>query len=155
MNHHNQISNLLFEYTHRFDSGDFASAAELFKHAEIITGKNGETINSNQLLGIWQSMVMTCEKTGSPQTKHICSNAIIEIDEQNNTASAKSYYVVYQQTETLPLQAIAAGRYHDKFECIDNLWHFCERDYRMLEMTGDTSQHLRDYNKAETKKTKD
>ena len=140
------ISNLLFEYTHRFDSGDFAAAAELFKHARIIVGKNGDTIDSQQLLNTWQTMVMVSEKTGTPQTKHVCTNAIINIDEDNNSAHARSYYMVYQQTPTLALQPIVGGRYHDSFERVDGIWRFSLRDYRMMEMIGDVSQHLRDFN---------
>ena len=145
-NHENEISNLLYSYTERFDLGDQEGAAELFKHAKVIIGQDGESVDYQGLLEIWRSLVIIDEKTGTPRTKHTCTNAIIEVDEANNIATARSYYVVYQQTETLPLQPIVAGRYHDKFELVDNQWRFSERDYRMMEMVGDTSQHLRQDN---------
>ena len=142
-NHVNEISNLLYSYTHRFDAGDLEGAAELFKHARIITGGNGESINSLALLELWRKLVIIHDKTGTPRTKHSCTNAIINVDEASNTATVQSYYVVYQQTETLPLQVIVAGRYEDKFELLDDVWQFCERDYRLMEMTGNVSEHLR------------
>ena len=141
----NSISNLLFEYTHRFDAGDFASAAELFKHARIIVGADGSTVGSDELLATWQKMVIVSDETGTPHTKHMCTNSIIEVNEAGNTATAKSYYMVYQQTPTLPLQAIVGGRYYDEFECVEDQWRFCLRDYRMMEMVGDVSQHLRNF----------
>jgi len=42
----------------------------------------------------------------------------------------------------LPLQAICAGRYHDRFVRADGAWHFAARDYSMLDMIGDLSQHM-------------
>ena len=144
-NHANEISNLLYRYTHRFDAGDLEGAAELFKHARIITGGNGESIDSVALLELWRNLVIIHDKTGTPRTKHTCTNAIISVDKASNTAEVQSYYVVYQQTETLPLQAIVAGRYEDKFERVDDVWRFCERDYRLMEMTGNVSEHLRSF----------
>jgi len=143
-NHANEISNLLYTYTHRFDAGDLAGAARLFKHARVITGEGGESVDSAALLKIWQAMVIIHEETGTPRTKHSCTNAIIDIDEANSTATAQSYYVVYQQTETLPLQAIVAGRYEDEFELVDDAWRFCQRDYRLIEMMGNVTEHIRD-----------
>ena len=144
-NHENAISNLLYSYTERFDAGDQEGAAELFKHARIIVGENGECVDYLGLLANWRAIVILDEETGSPRTKHCCTNAIIEVDEANRRATARSYYIVYQQTPTLPLQPIVAGRYHDIFEYVDNQWRFSERDYRMMDLIGDLSQHLRGY----------
>ncbi len=143
-NHANEISNLLYSYTHRFDGGDLEGAAELFKHAKIITGENGESIDSTALLELWRTLVIIYQETGTPRTKHSCTNAIINVDEENNRATAQSYYVVFQQTDTLPLQAIVSGRYEDKFERVNGTWRFCERDYRWIELTGNMSEHIRD-----------
>ena len=138
----NTICNLLYLYTERFDLGDLSGAAELFRHARIITGEQGNSIDAEALLALWRKHVILYQETGTPRTKHQCTNAIVELDEGGLTASARSYYVVYQQTDSLPLQPIVAGRYLDRFECIDGEWRFSERDYRLMEMLGNTSQHL-------------
>ena len=138
----NAIRNLLYLYTERFDLGDLSGAAELFRHARIITGDQGDSIDAEALLALWKKHVILYQETGTPRTKHQCTNAIVELDEGGLTASARSYYVVYQQTDSLPLQPIVAGRYLDRFECIDGEWRFSERDYRLMEMLGNTSQHL-------------
>ncbi|MBV8930111.1 MAG: nuclear transport factor 2 family protein, partial [Mycobacteriaceae bacterium] len=78
---------------------------------------------------------------GTPRTKHVVTNPIIEIDE--NTATCRSYYTVLQQTDTLPLQVIVSGRYHDRFERVEGRWRFCYRDYSLMDLIGDLSQHLR------------
>jgi hypothetical protein len=49
---------------------------------------------------------------------------------------------VLQATDELPLQIVAAGRYHDTFEQVDGSWRFSYRDYSMLDLKGDLSGHL-------------
>jgi hypothetical protein len=42
----------------------------------------------------------------------------------------------------LPLQPIAAGRYHDRFAFGDGRWRFAERRV-FVDLVGDVSRHLR------------
>ena len=108
----------------------------------IIVGALGEAVDYLGLLDNWRRMVMLCDGSGMPRTMHTCTNAIININLDHGTARARSYYVVYQQTDKLPLQAIVAGRYVDKFELVAGRWRFSQRDYRMMEMIGNISEHL-------------
>lgn len=80
---------------------------------------------------------------GTPRTKHVVTNPIIEIDEKRGRATSRSYYTVYQATEELPLQVIALGRYHDEFERVDGVWRFSYRDYSLLDLMGDLRFHLK------------
>ena len=141
-NDEQEVSNLLFTYTHRFDEGDFEGAATLFQHAQIIVGALGETVDYLGLLENWRRMVMLCDSSGMPRTMHTCTNAIININLDDGTARARSYYVVYQQTDSLPWQAIVAGRYVDTFELVAEQWRFSQRDYRLMEMIGNIDEHL-------------
>jgi len=50
-------------------------------------------------------------------------------------------YTVFQQTETLPMQAIIARRYHDTLRRIDGTWRLVERRY-FADLVGDLSDHL-------------
>ena len=79
---------------------------------------------------------------GTPRTKHVTTNPIIEVDEDAGTAICRSYYTVLQQTEESPLQTIVAGRYHDRFERVDGRWRFSYRDLTLIDMVGDVSRHL-------------
>ena len=71
------------------------------------------------------------------------TNPIIEIDEALGTATCRSCYTVLQQIGDGPLQPIVAGRYHDHFERVGDVWRFSERDYSMMDLVGDVSGHLR------------
>jgi 3-phenylpropionate/cinnamic acid dioxygenase small subunit len=139
-----QITNLLYRYAECIDAGDLAGAAALFEHARIrIGGSDAEqdTIDAPRLLGIWKSLIVL-HPDGTPRTKHVTTNPIIEIDEQAGTASCRSYYTVLQQTDELGLQTIVTGRYHDRFERVDGRWRFCYRDLTLIDMVGDVSHHL-------------
>ena len=63
---------------------------------------------------------------GTPGTKHVTTNLILEIDEDSGTASARSYWTVLQAVPGLPLQPILAGRYHDRFARATDRWKFTE-----------------------------
>jgi hypothetical protein len=40
----------------------------------------------------------------------------------------------------LPLQPIVAGRYRDRFECVDGVWRFTSR-HIIIDLMGDISHH--------------
>ena len=137
-----EIANLLYRYAEFMDAGDFAGAAALFEHARLRVGGGGDgTVDSGAMLRLWQSGV-TVYPDGTPRTKHVVTNPIIEVDDSAGTATCRSYYTVFQQTGDLPLQPIVAGRYHDEFQRVGGKWRFVFRDYSMMEMIGDVSHHL-------------
>jgi hypothetical protein len=72
------------------------------------------------------------------------TNVILEMGADGTTAATRSYYTVTQATEGFPLQMVAQGRYHDRFEKVDGTWRFCFRDYSLLDARGDLSRHLTD-----------
>ena len=124
------------------DAGDFAGAASLFDHARLRVGGGGDgTVDAATMLTLWESGV-TRYPDGTPRTKHVVTNPIIEVDETAGTASCRSYYTVLQQTDDLPLQPIVAGRYHDRFQRVDGEWRYVFRDYSLMDMIGDVSRHL-------------
>jgi hypothetical protein len=53
---------------------------------------------------------------GTPRTKHVCTNAIVEIDDDGQRATSRSCFLVEQQLDDSPLELIVGGRYHDGFE---------------------------------------
>lgn len=134
-----EIANLLHRYAELMDAGELDSVAELFRHAKMKTV--GALQDHAAMLEQWRVFVKIYP-CGTPRTKHVVTNPIIEVDESANTASCRSYYNVLQETEKLPLQVIAAGRYHDEFERENGKWRFTYRDYTMLDLKGDLSNHL-------------
>jgi 3-phenylpropionate/cinnamic acid dioxygenase small subunit len=137
-----EIANLLYRYAEFMDNGDFAGAAALFEHARLRVGGGGDgTVDSATMLTLWRSGV-TVYPDGTPRTKHVVTNPIIEVDDSAGTATCRSYYTVFQQTGDFPLQPIVGGRYHDQFERVDGKWRFVFRDYSLMDMIGDVSHHL-------------
>ena len=133
------ITNLLYRYAELFDAGDLDSAAALFSHARVRAGT--DTLDAAGILDLWRRLVKI-HPDGTPRTRHLITNPIIEVDESAGTASCRSYYTVLQAADGVALQAIAAGRYRDEFERVDGRWRFTSRDYT-LDLAGDLGEHLR------------
>lgn len=136
-----RIANLLYLYAERMDAGDLDGAADLFRHARVHVADRDDTVDHRALRQIWSAWVRI-HPCGTPRTKHIITNPIIDFGADGRTASCRSCYTVLQAAEDFPLQIIAAGRYHDRFERTAGEWHFVYRDYRLLDLTGNMHAHL-------------
>lgn len=139
-----EICNLIYRYAELIDAGRFEDLVEdLFGHTRFIVGPEGTpTIGPQEMLEMFRSTTIRHED-GTPRTKHLVTNPILDIDEDAGTATCRSYYTVFQQTDTLALQPVVSGRYHDRFERAEGAWRFAERDYTKVDLMGDLSQHLR------------
>ena len=139
-----EICNLLYRYAELIDSGRFEELVEeLFRHTCFIVGPPGTpTIGPDQMLETFRHTTIR-HADGTLRTKHVITNPIVDVDEDAGTAVCRSYYTVFQQTGTLPLQAILSGRYHDRFERVEGRWRFAERDYTKIDLVGDLSQHVK------------
>jgi hypothetical protein len=135
-----EIANLVYTYAERIDAGDFEAAAALFAHARIKTPL-GE-IGSDEVLKMWRGSVILYED-GTPRTKHVITNPIIEVDEAAGRGTCRTYYTVMQQAGDGPLEAVICGRYHDAFERVEGKWRFSYRDYSLHDMPGDMRRHSR------------
>lgn len=137
-----EITNLLYRYCELMDSGDLVKAAALFRHARVKVAHLEALAGEAELLEVWRKYVRIYPD-GTPRTKHLVSNPIIEIEEAADRARVRSYYSVYQATDELPLQLIGAGRYHDEFARVGGAWRFAYRDYSLFDLKGNLSQHLK------------
>ncbi len=132
----------MYGYAERIDLGDFEGVAELFAHALYKGGGPDDPgqRGSAPVLQTLESMVMRYDD-GTPRTKHVTTNLVIDADDDAGTATARSYYTVFQQLSGFPLQPIIAGRYHDAFERVDGEWRLTERVI-FCDLIGDLSRHL-------------
>lgn len=139
-----QIENLLYLYAERIDSGDLEGVAELFAHGRIMASPDAAPAavfeGRERVLEMYRAATRLYED-GTTRTRHVTTNVIIEVDEEARVGSARSYYTVLQQTETLSLQPIIAGHYHDSFQMIDGSWFFDTR-IMFIDLMGDLSKHL-------------
>jgi 3-phenylpropionate/cinnamic acid dioxygenase small subunit len=139
---HEQIRNLLGRYCERMDAGDFRGLAELFADGRLADAEgNVFATGAAQMQAMWEAQTMTYD--GSPRTRHVTSNPVIEVDETAGSATCSSSYVVFQGLDTFPFQPIVSGRYDDRFSRGDDgTWSFTERRYA-VDHVGDLSHHLR------------
>jgi 3-phenylpropionate/cinnamic acid dioxygenase small subunit len=136
-----QIENLLHTYAERIDAGDFAGVGELFADASILGPDGSPVAHGREAVQRLYERTTRRHADGTPRTRHLTTNLILQVDEAAGEAEGRSSYVVFQATEELPLQPIVAGRYHDRFVRSDGRWRFHER--RMfVDLTGDLRHHL-------------
>jgi len=135
------VAALILGYAERLDAGDLAGVAALFRDAIYRSAQGGTYEGSAAVLEVLTRKVILYGD-GTPRTKHVTTNLLIEVDASDATASARSYFTVFQATERLPLQPIIAGRYHDRFARTDGAWRFVDR-LILVDLVGDLSQHVR------------
>lgn len=135
------ILRLLYLYAERVDAGDFDGIADLFAEAELYAGQPMQVFRGHAAITGLYRRSTRCHADGTPRTRHLVCNPVIDLDDNGLGASCRSTFVVLQATPELPLQAIIAGRYHDRFACTEGRWHFTRREMHP-ELAGNLSQHL-------------
>lgn len=136
------INGLLMSYAESVDLGRHEEVGALFEYATYRIEHSG-TDHVSQYRGSAEVLGF-CRQTrlhddGTPRTRHVVSNVNIQLD--GDRATASSYATVFQQTDVLPLQPIASGRYLDRFERVDGRWRFSDRLITGF-LLGDRSQHV-------------
>lgn len=136
------INSLLMAYADHVDSGRNAEVGAMFEDAtyRVERADGGPTIECQGS----EPVIRFCQQTrlyegGTPRTKHVVSNVEIEVD--GDDASSRCYVTVFQQTDVLPLQPIASGRYIDRFRRVGGRWCFADRLITGF-LLGDRSQHV-------------
>jgi SnoaL-like domain len=135
-----EVRNLLGEYCERIDAGDFGGVGELFEQGALADGSGRELARGAEAVAAFYA-AGTLLHDGSPRTKHLVTNTVLDIDDAGARATARSSYLVLQQVGNGPLQPIITGRYHDSFERRDGRWRFAERRF-FVDLVGDLRAHL-------------
>ena len=140
MDSYHAIANVLARYTQLVDAGDFEGVGEHLAHCTLSSGATGrQWTGSAAITGMYRGAVVVDER-GSPRTKHLTTNVVIEVDEAAGEAEAQSSFVVLQARDS-SVAVICAGRYDDRLRRIDGAWHLVRRHMEM-DLEGDLSQHL-------------
>lgn len=139
------VTKLIYEYAARVDAGDFDGVAAMFEHATYRGVVDENTVSSfsgiDEVRACFEGMVMRYDD-GTPRTKHVTTNVVVDVDEAAGTATSRSYFTVLQGVEGAPLQIIVAGRYYDGFARVDGEWRFADR-LIYSDLIGDLSRHLK------------
>jgi 3-phenylpropionate/cinnamic acid dioxygenase small subunit len=135
-----QIADLVYRYAELLDAGDLDGVAALFSFATWGSGTRAERLEgAGQVRRAYDGVILY--EDGTPHTKHVITNLVIEHDDGSTHASSRSYFTVLQAHEGV-LQPIIAGRYEDRFENVDGQWRFAERIIHP-DLQGDLSHHMR------------
>jgi len=135
-----EVRNLLGEYCERIDAGDFVGVGALFEHGALADDSGRELARGAEAVAAFYA-AGTLLHDGSPRTKHLVTNTVLDVDDTERRATARSSYLVLQQVGSGPLQPIITGRYHDSFERRDGAWRFVERRF-FVDLVGDLGAHL-------------
>ena len=140
---HHAISNLLFRYAECVDQADFDGLSKLFTHGTIRSTSAEESKKGmrGEQIGRFYAATNRVHDDGTLRTRHLATNVRVEIEEERDSATARSYYVVLQATPKLPFQPIVGGRYEDRFERVGGEWRFADRVV-LVDQIGDMSEHL-------------
>jgi 3-phenylpropionate/cinnamic acid dioxygenase small subunit len=136
-----EIANLLYTYGSLVDAGDFAGIGRLFAHCAVSDASGRLDVRGADAVTRLYERTTRRYDDGTPRTKHVITNPIIEVDAGAGVATCRAHYLVLQQTDALPLQPIITGHYEDEFERVDGRWRF--RGHRFfVDQVGDLAQHL-------------
>lgn len=135
-----EIPNLLYRYADAIDAGRFDEAAALFDGGAVRV--QGQRIAGREAIAaMWRTWVRIYPD-GTPRTRHLVTNPLIELADDGQTARCRSQWTLLQATDTLPLQVVATGRYDDRLALREGRWHFVERCYGGIDLSGDMGGHL-------------
>jgi len=135
------VTNLLYRYAELIDAGDYEGIGEHLQYAVITTdGSDQEISGAAAIAGMYHASTRKYED-GTPLTKHVITNPIVEVADDGLSATVRSYYTVFQKTPDTPLQPIINGRYRDEFAKVDGEWRYARR-HMGVDYLGDLSRHL-------------
>jgi len=138
---HHAITTLMFRYAECVDGADFAGIGTLFAQGRMTNeGVEGAIVGADAVRKLYER-TNRIHDDGTTRTRHVNANVAIDIDEVAGRASARSVFVVFQQTTELPLQPIVSGRYRDEFVRAGHDWQF-ERRHIIVDHVGDVREHL-------------
>ena len=135
------VRNLLGRYCERLDAGDLTAVGALFAHGRLAT-EDGTVLatGADEVADFYRRG--TRLHGGSPRTKHLVIDTVLEPAADGAAIVARSSYVVLQAVDgELALQPIIAGRYVDSFDRGADDWTWVERRFA-VDLMGDLSHHL-------------
>jgi 3-phenylpropionate/cinnamic acid dioxygenase small subunit len=136
------VSNLIYSYAERIDDGDFAGVAEIFEHATLTFEGFGDAISGRDAIEKLYTNTTRRYDDGTPRTKHVMTNLIVDIGEDGVRASSRSYFTVLQAVPgELSLQPVIAGRYRHTYEKVGGCWRVATM-HIIIDLTGELGHHM-------------
>jgi 3-phenylpropionate/cinnamic acid dioxygenase small subunit len=136
------ITTLLYTYAERIDAGDFAGVAEVFAHATLtFEGFAAAVSGPGAVQSLYERTTRRYED-GTPRTKHVMTNVIVDVAADGISATSRSYFTVLQAVPgALALQPVIAGRYRNAYDCVGGQWRFT-KVHIVIDLVGELGHHM-------------
>lgn len=136
------IERLVYRYAECIDLGRFEDLPALWTAEgtfRAITPGGTVSMPARDLPTVNRATVQLYD--GVPGTRHVTTNLIVDLADDERSAEGRCYFTVVQAVPGLPMQAVIAGRYLDRFVLEDGQWLIADR---LVDATlfGDLSHHL-------------
>ena len=136
------ITKLLYTYAERIDAGDFAGVAEVLAHATMTFEGFPDTVSGAPAVQATYERTTRRYEDGTPRTKHVMTNVMVDVDDDEMAARSRSYFTVLQAVPgALALQPIIAGRYRHTYTCRGGRWEFASM-HIIIDLVGDLGHHM-------------
>jgi hypothetical protein len=136
------ISNLIYTYAERIDAGDFAGVGELLGQATLTFEGFPDAVSGPEAVQKLYERTTRRYEDGTPRTKHVMTNLITEVADDEQRAESRSYFTVLQAVPgALALQPIIAGRYRHRYRCIEGQWRV-DAMHIVIDLMGDLDHHM-------------
>jgi hypothetical protein len=135
------IRDLVLSYADLVGASDVDGVADLFAYGELsATGNPRVSRGRDEVL---ETYVATLGPTGSerPHIHNVTTNLLIEVDDEEATATCRSYFTVVRALSAASLGVSIAGRYEDSFHRIDGIWRFATR-HIIIDLMGNAGDLL-------------
>jgi ketosteroid isomerase-like protein len=136
------ITKLIYTYAERIDAGDFAGVGELFADATLTFGGFPDAVSGREAIDALYTRTTRRYEDGTPRTKHVMTNVMVDVADDGTTATSRSYFTVLQAVPgALALQPVIAGRYRHTYERTEEGWGVTAM-HITIDLVGDLGHHM-------------
>ena len=136
------ITKLIYTYAERIDAGDFAGVGELFADATLTFEGFDDAVTGREAIASLYTRTTRRYEDGTPRTKHIMTNVMVDVADGGTAATSRSYFTVLQAVPgALGLQPVIAGRYRHAYERVEGAWRV-RAMHITIDLVGDLGHHM-------------
>jgi 3-phenylpropionate/cinnamic acid dioxygenase small subunit len=136
------ITKLIYTYAELIDAGDFAGVGELLGHTTMTFEGFDDAVTGRQAIEGLYTRTTRRYEDGTPRSKHVMTNVIVDVADDGTRASSRSYFTVLQAVPgALALKPVIAGRYRHTYQRVEGQWRIATM-HIIIDLTGDLGHHM-------------
>jgi hypothetical protein len=135
------IRDLVLAYADLVGASDVEGVADLFAYGELSATGNPRVSRGRDQ--VRETYLATLGPPGSerPHIHNVTTNLMVDVDDDEMTATCRSYFTVVRAPSGGALRVSIAGRYEDSFQRIDGIWRFARR-HIIIDLMGNAGDLL-------------